>query len=103
MGLRVEEEGGSEGRPGTGRIGVATSPHAPAGRLPSGVGGREPSAHRRSEPSRTVGAVVKAFAGAARATDDISVVGTAVVTSRLTPRPRGPPRADPRGVVRCWS
>ena len=52
MGLRVKDEGGSEGRPVMGRIGVATSPHAKAGRLPSGVGGREPSANRRREQSR---------------------------------------------------
>src|SRR5215468_6130284 len=58
MGLRVEDEGGSESRPVMGRIGVepkATSPHPKGGRLPSGVGGREPSANRRRPRCRTVG------------------------------------------------
>jgi hypothetical protein len=44
MGRRVEDEGGSEGRSVIGRIGVeppARSPHAKAGRLPSGVSARD--------------------------------------------------------------
>jgi hypothetical protein len=44
---RAEDSGASEGRPVVGRIGVATSPHPKGGRLPRGVGGREPSANRR--------------------------------------------------------
>src|SRR5438874_11262174 len=70
MGLRVQEEGASEGRPVMGRIGVATSPHAKGGRLPSGVGGREPSANRRRLGCRTVGAVVTTVAGAPAASAD---------------------------------
>ena len=54
MGRRVKDEGGSEGRPVMGRIGVATSPRAKASRLPSGVGGREPTANRRGGQSRSV-------------------------------------------------
>jgi len=76
-----------------GRIGVATLPPAQACRLPSGTGGREPSANRRRGQSRHVGAAVTVVAGAAPATAGNSVAGTAVVTSRLTPRPRGQPRA----------
>ena len=44
MGRRVKDEGGSEGRSGIERIGVeppARSPHAKAGRLPSGVSARD--------------------------------------------------------------
>ena len=55
MGLRVEEEGESEGRPVMGRIGVAqraTSPHAKAGRLPSGLSSRESLANRLRRQSR---------------------------------------------------
>ena len=43
-GRRVKDEGGSEGRSGIERIGVeppARSPHAKAGRLPSGVSARD--------------------------------------------------------------
>jgi hypothetical protein len=47
MGLRVKEEGGSQGRSVTDRIGVATSPHGKPGRLPSGVDARERTANRR--------------------------------------------------------
>src|SRR5437868_3676198 len=86
-----------------GRIGVepvATSLHAKAGRLPSGVDGREPSANRRRGQSRSVGGIATIRAGAAPATaiPIISVAGTVVVTSRLTPSPRGQPRPV-RGVV----
>jgi hypothetical protein len=45
-GQRVEEEGASEGRLVTGRIGVATLPHPKGGRLPSGVGARDRTANR---------------------------------------------------------
>jgi len=41
IGMRVEEDGKSECRPVMGRIGVATSPHAKAGWLPSGVSSQE--------------------------------------------------------------
>src|SRR5215468_1725608 len=75
-----------------GRIGVATSPHPKGGRLPRGVGGREPSANRRRGRRRSVGAAVMAVAGAAPATEIISVAGTAAVTLRLAPRPMGQPR-----------
>jgi hypothetical protein len=78
MGLRVKDEGGSECRPVMGRTGVepaATSLHAKAGRLPSGVGGREPSANRRSKQSRTVGEVAMTSAGAACTTEVNSVAG----------------------------
>src|SRR5262249_52125844 len=95
MGLRVKDGGGSECRPVRGRIGVepeATSLHAKAGRLPPGVGGREPSANRRSKQSRTVGEVAMTSAGAACATEVISVAGPVAVTLRLTPRPMGRPR-----------
>ena len=71
---------------------MATSLHAKAGRLPSGVGGREPSANRRSEQSRTVGGVAMTTAGAASATEVNSVAGTGAVTLRLTPSPMGQPR-----------
>ncbi len=40
-GRRVKEEGASEGRAVMGRIGVETSPHAKASRLPSGLYSRE--------------------------------------------------------------
>jgi hypothetical protein len=90
---RVKDEGGSEGRPVIDQIGVATSPRAKAGRLPSGVGGSEPSANRRRGQSRSVGGIAKVHAGAAPATDDIiSVAGTAAVTSRSPPSPMGRPR-----------
>ena len=72
--------------------------HAKAGPLPSGVGGREPSANRRSKRSRTVGEVATTSAGAACATEVNSVAGTVAVTLRLTPRPMGQPRPV-RGVV----
>src|SRR5271170_2642456 len=53
MGLRVQEEGASECRSVMGRIGVASwwqdHPAAKAGRLPSGVGVREPWANRLEE------------------------------------------------------
>jgi hypothetical protein len=93
-GRRVEEEGASEGRPVTGRIGVATSPHAKAGRLPSGVGGCERSANRRSRQCRCRWGR-NGLAGAACATEVLSVAGTGQVMPRL---PRGQPRAV-RGVV----
>src|SRR5262245_42958231 len=54
MGRRVKDGGGSEGRPVTGRIGVATSPRAKASPLPPGVGGREPTANRLGGQSRSV-------------------------------------------------
>ena len=81
----------------------SASPHAQAGRLPSGVGGRQPAANQRREQSREVGEVARAFAGAAPATLVLSVAGTVVVTSGLTPRPMGQPRAEPRRVARCLS
>ena len=72
---------------------MATSLHAKAGRLPSGVDGREPSANRRRGQSRSVGGIAMILAGAAPATATfISVAGTAAVTSRLTPSPMGQPR-----------
>jgi len=77
---------------------MATSLHAKAGRLPSGVSGREPSANRRSKQSRSVGEVAMTSAGAACATEVNSVAGTVAVTLRLTPRPMGQPRSG-RGVV----
>jgi len=80
-------------RGGTASRKVATSPHAQAGRLPSGVDGREQSANRRRKQCRSVGAVATTVAGAASTTEVISVVGTASVTSRLAPRPMGQPRA----------
>src|SRR5438132_2997394 len=98
MGLRVQDEGASEYRPVRDRIGVATSPHGKPCRLPSGVDGREPSANRRRGRRRTVGAAVRAVAGAASATEITSVAGTAVVTLRSAPRPMGRPRLV-RGVV----
>jgi hypothetical protein len=102
-GWRVKEEGASEGRPVIGRIGVATLPPGKPGRLPSGVGGRERATNRRRKQSRTVGAAVRAVAGAASATDVISVAGTAVVPSRSSPRPMGRPRACSRCVGQCLS
>ena len=72
--------------------------HAKAGPLPSGVGGREPSANRRSKQSRTVGEVATTSAGAACTTEVNSVAGPVAVTLRLTPRPMGQPRPV-RGVV----
>src|SRR3954447_15225473 len=101
MGLRVKDGGGSECRPVMGRTGVepvATSLHAKAGRLPSGVGGREPSANRRSKQSRTVGEVAMTSAGAACTTEVNSVAGPVAETLRLTPRPMGQPRS---GRKRC--
>src|SRR5262249_43307785 len=95
-GLRGEEEGASECRPVMGRIGLATLPHPKGGRLPAGVGGRERSANRRRGRRRSVGAVVMTVAGAAPATEVMSVAGTGVVTLRWTPRPMGPPRAYPK-------
>src|SRR5260221_10081771 len=89
MGLRVKDRGGSKCRPVMGRIGVETSPHPKGGRLPRGVGGCEPSANRRRGRRRNVGAVVTTVAGAASATEDLSVAGTVVVMSRLARRPRG--------------
>jgi hypothetical protein len=72
--------------------------HAKAGPLPSGVGGREPSANRRSKQSRTVGEVATTSAGAACTTEVNSVAGPVAVTLRLTPRPMGQPRS---GRKRC--
>ena len=112
MGRRVKERGASQRRPVMGRIGVepkdarhrgqgmrpqvataqATLPPTQVGRLPRGVGGREASANRRRGPSRSVGAVVMAVAGAAPATVILSVAGSVVVTPRLTSRPMGQPR-----------
>jgi hypothetical protein len=46
MGLRVKEEGGSEGRLVIGRIGIATLSHPQGGRLPSGVDARDRTANR---------------------------------------------------------
>src|SRR4051812_14495055 len=77
---------------------MATSLHAKAGRLPSGVSGREPSVNRRSKRSRTVGEVAMTSAGAACATEVNSVAGPVAVTLRLTPRPMGQPRP---GRKRC--
>jgi hypothetical protein len=91
-GQRVKEEGASESWPVIGRIGVATSPHGKPGPLPSGVGGREPSANRRRQQCRYVGGIARILAGAAAATVGNSVTGSAVVTSRETPRPMGRPR-----------
>jgi hypothetical protein len=82
---------------------VATSLHAKAGRLPSGVDGRDPSANRRRGQSRSVGGIATIHAGAAPATATlISVAGTGTVTSRLTPSPMGQPRLV-RGVVGRWN
>src|SRR4051794_26086532 len=72
---------------------MATSLHAKAGRLPSGVSGRKPSVNRRSKQSRTVGEVAMTSAGAACATEVNSVAGPVAVTLRLTPRPMGQPRS----------
>jgi hypothetical protein len=119
MGRRVKERGASQRRSVMGRIGieptderlrgrrrrpqdadaVATSPPTKVGRLPRGVGGRETSANRRSGPSRSVSAVARTVAGAARATVILSVAGSAVVTPRLTP-PMGQPRCVRGGVGR---
>src|SRR6516162_7593809 len=99
MGLRVKDEGGSECRPVMGRIGVepmARLLRAKAGPLPSGVGGREPSANRRSKQSRTVGEVAMTSAGAACTTEVNSVAGPVAITPRLTPM--GQPRS---GRKRC--
>src|SRR3954454_9408062 len=98
MGLRVKEEGASEGRSVMGRIGVATGPHPKGGRLPSGVGGREPSANRRRLGWRSVGGDATTLALAPAATEDNPVAGSAVVTLRWTPSPMGQPRLV-RGVV----
>src|SRR5215207_9297192 len=80
MGLRGKDRGASQGRPVMGRIGVVTSPYPKGGRLHRGVGGCETSANRRRGRRRNVGAVVTTVAGAASATEDISVAGTVVVT-----------------------
>ena len=77
---------------------MARSLHAKAGRLPSGVGGREPSANRRSKQSRTVGGVAMALAGAACATEVNSVAGTVAVTLRLSPKSNGGDRV-PKGAL----
>jgi hypothetical protein len=91
-GQRVKEEGGSECRAVMGRIGVATSPCPKGGRLPSGIGGRKPSANRRRGRRRYVGGIETVLACVAPATEVISVAGSAVVTPRLAPRPMGQPR-----------
>src|SRR5205823_3746195 len=98
MGLRVKDEGASECRSVMDWIGVATSPRAKASRLPSGVGGREPSANRRRGRRRYVGRVAMTLAGAASTTEIISVAGTAAVMLRLSSRPMRQPRLG-RGVV----
>jgi hypothetical protein len=121
MGLRVKDEGGSERRPVMGRTGVepvATSLHAKAGRLPSGVDGRDPSANRRRGQSRSVGGIATIHAGAAPATATlISVAGTGNSNVQVDPksngaaasrkRCRGPvepcPIVSRRGVVQCLS
>ena len=117
MGLRVKEEGASEGRPVMGRIGVATLPPAKAGRLPSGVGGREPSANRRRLGCRTVGAVVTTVAGAPAATADHLVSRHCRSNAQVDPkskeatasrkgcrRPAEPRRVvSRRDVVQCLS
>jgi hypothetical protein len=69
MGLRVKDRGESEGRSVIGRIGVAILLHPKGGRLPRGVGGREPSANRRRLGCRNVGGAVTALAGAPAATE----------------------------------
>ena len=86
MRLRVKDWGGSEGRPGMGRIGIATSPRAKASRLPQGVSGREPSANWRRGQSRSVGGIAMILAGAAPAN---LVAGTAAVAPRSVPSPMG--------------
>ena len=78
--------------------GVQHHPTRKRADFPRGVGGREPSANRRRKQSRNVGGVATALAGAASATEVISVAGSAAVTLRLTPRPMGQPRPG-RGVV----
>ena len=50
---------------------MATSLHAKAGRLPSGVDGCDPSANRRRGQSRSVGGIARIPAGAAPATDSL--------------------------------
>src|SRR5262245_41302197 len=93
MGRRLKDEGASAGRPGMGRIGVATAPQGKPGRLPWGVGGQKRSANRRGRRRRSVGKIVTIFAGAASATEILWVAGSDAATSRLTPRSRGQPRA----------
>jgi hypothetical protein len=68
---------------------VATLLRAKAGRLPSGVSGREPSANRRSKQSRTVGEVAMTSAGAACATEIISVAGPCRSNAQVDPKANG--------------
>ena len=118
MGRRVKDEGGSEGRPVMGRIGVepmATSPRAKAGRLPSGVGGREPSANRRRGRCRYVGGIATILAGAAptesfgsrhcRSNAQVDPKANGATASRKgCRRPAEPcPVVSRRDVVRCLS
>jgi hypothetical protein len=98
MGLRVKDRGESECRPVMGRIGVVTSPRTKGGRLPRGVGGCEPSANRHRGRRRYDGAVVTTVAGAASATEDISVAGSAVVMSRL-PQDQWGDRVSDKGAL----
>ena len=65
---------------------MATSLHAKAGRLPSGVDGRDPSANRRRGQSRPVGGIATIHAGAAPTATLISVAGTGAVRGMATIR-----------------
>src|SRR5260370_39821265 len=99
MRLRVKDEGGSKGRSVMGRIGVATGPHPKGGRLPSGVGGREPSANRRRLGCRYVRGGATAPVGAPTPPEGDSVPGPPARNLQSAPRPKGPPRAA-KGVGR---
>ena len=74
---------------------MATSLHAKAGRLPSGVDGRDPSANRRRGQSRSVGGIAMILAGAAPATATfISVAGTAASNVQVVPKSHEGDRAS---------
>ena len=91
-GQQVKEEGGSECRSVMGRIGVVTSPHAKAGRLPCGVGGREASVNRRRRCAEKSAGSQWLLLVLQPPPKFISVAGSAVVTPRLTSRPMRQPR-----------
>jgi len=93
---------------------MAKSLHAKAGRLPSGVDGRDPSANRRGGQSRSVGGIATILAGAALADlgsrpcrSNVQVDPKANGATASRKGCRGPAELRPvvsrRGVVQCLS
>jgi len=86
-GLRVQDEGASEGPPVMGGIGVATSPHGKPGQLPSGVDARERTANRRQAASQICRRDCNGPCWCGGHHRVLSGAGTVVVMSRWASRP----------------